>query len=155
MNETLLISDARYFFAKRNGRLIHIHTIRRWIAKGIRRNGLAVKLRSEREGNRLVTRPEWIQQFKQELSGNRTDPNEVTPRSISPVAAKRYLISEGLYGCTQKKLPRGGVRSPRRNSWALSQVLSGGATCDANERGDGRGVDSGQANQTEPHDSAE
>lgn len=141
MTRSIRISEARELFAKNNGKPVHIHTIRRWIAKGIRRNGRPVRLKAEWEGSRLVTSPEWVAAFKQELSGVRTEPSEVTTSLDGPDAAELFLIAEGMYGKeAQEQMLGRRVRPSRRNVRTVPQVLSGGTPSVAKQRRDKRGT---------------
>jgi hypothetical protein len=100
------------------GRAIHIHTIRRWIAKGVKRNGQFVRLRAKRIGARLFTSGAWIDEFSARCSGAQPDELEDVPMhgiSISQEQAERFLILEGVYGAhARRKLlglpPRDGER---------------------------------------------
>jgi hypothetical protein len=101
MSDALLISEARQLFPKNFGRLVHIHTIRRWIAKGLKVNGRVVVLKAERVGLRYMTRPEWVAEFIKDCS-DRMEPGTFTGRSDAS-AADRFLESEGMYVRSEKK----------------------------------------------------
>src|SRR4051794_27470188 len=109
MTQNILISEARKLFPEKNGHLIHINTIRRWIGKGVKRNGRRIRLRAEYIGNRLTTRPEWIEKFIAECSGLRTEPFTNKPSFSSEAAVERFLIAEGVYGQAKKQMSRGRV----------------------------------------------
>ncbi len=137
MSDSLLISDARHLLPKKNGRLIHIHTIRRWIAKGLSVNGRMVRLKSERVGARLMTREDWIDEFIQDCS--RTEPAPLPRRSGGKSAAERFLELE--YGNVSKKQMLGQVRSKRRGQGSVSGLPSRSTARHQNKQGDRAGVD--------------
>lgn len=149
MTQNLLISEARSLFPKKNGRLIHIHTIRRWIAKGVKVNGVRVRLKSERVGARITTRPEWVREFIRACNGKRMEPDTIHQRSISDREAERFLIAEGVYGRKAQRQMLGRKVSARRgNLRTVPAVLPHGTAQDSERTSDTRGIDRSQADET-------
>jgi hypothetical protein len=125
----ILISEARELFPTKSGRLVHINTIRRWIGKGVKVNGRPVRLRAERVGVRLTTRPEWVEQFITDCGSDGTEPASFGVRSPAPSgsAAERFLREEGMYGRVEKrKVSDQKVSAHSRGVRALSPVLPAG-----------------------------
>jgi hypothetical protein len=99
-----------------------------------------VRLKSERMGLRLATRPEWIEEFIERCSGERTEPSEATQRMSGQSAAMRFLTAEGLYEAPRKvldqKVSAGGSRLR-----SVSSVLPDSTANDRREVSHKRGVD--------------
>src|SRR6478672_3945577 len=97
MSDSIRISEARKLFARnKSGGLIHMNTIYNYANEGMRVGKRIVKLRTEREGRLIVTRPEWVREFIDGCSEQWTETAEVTPRLMGRSAAERFLAAEGM-----------------------------------------------------------
>lgn len=98
-----LAASARYF-PERNGRKVHIKTIRRWVLKGVRGGR---KLQVELVGGRYYTRPSWCEAFI--AAGNPVSEGEREPLIVPRMDArkeaeiKRDLAVRGYYGAKKKR----------------------------------------------------
>lgn len=59
MNDLIPLMDVPTILPKRNGKKVHIRTVRRWVTKGLKDR----KLKSVRVGGRYYVRLEWLEQF--------------------------------------------------------------------------------------------
>ncbi len=92
------ISDAKPFAQitkliepSRNGKPVHVATLGRWRDPGVRaKDGSMIRLRCVRFPSGWRTTIEWVNQFLDELTADRTDQGNPTPPSpLSQTPARR------------------------------------------------------------------
>ena len=125
----LPVADAAAVFPRRNGKKVHVLTVKRWITKGCR----GVYLVGWKRGNNWFTSAEAIEQFRRDCTRKSVT---ATVRSSDQVSravstAREQLRRKGFYGKEGKNkgnqgqemlgMPVGG-----RNTRPVPSVLPGG-----------------------------
>ena len=94
----LTLSEAANLFPKGRGKAIHVNTLRRWIATGVK----GIRLTAWRIGGTWYTTPEACEQFQRDCSAG----VGAAPTTFSVQTAAQEELRRRGYGRTREKLQR-------------------------------------------------
>jgi len=110
------LSEAATLLPRKNGKKLHVMTIKRWIIQGCR----GVRLEGRRIGNDWFTTPEALVQFQVDCTASAmVTENRITPdRRIAVSAVRERLRKNGFYRTSTK----GSSNGTEVNEEAAGQV---------------------------------
>jgi hypothetical protein len=104
IDDRISLADACKLLPKRDGKPLHLYTVRRWTVRGIRgSNGKQVMLKAFRIGRSWYTRRSWLQEFIATLSGEACqsqgvaiDHQDYKGHHRQLIEARRWLDAQGV-----------------------------------------------------------